>query len=287
MGQISVIIPAYNEVESIGKVVDSIKGFMAAERIDYEVIVVDDYSSDGTFEAAKRAGATVIKHPVNQGYGASLASGLKKARHNNILIIDADETYPVSEIKKLLPYVDEFDMVVGARQGRHYHGSLMKRFSRVAFYLLLSYVTGESVPDANSGLRIFKKDVVMRFEDDFCDGFSFTTTLTLVLCANRYLIKFVPIEYRPRKGKSKVKHVRDTMRTIQILLHTIAYYNPVKAFLPFSFASVLSFLVFTVLYFFKAKSLFYGISAVMSFFFSMLFLALGLVSYTVVKSGRK
>ena len=285
MKPISVIVPAYNEEHSIGKVVDSIKAFMSKEKIEYELIVVDDCSKDDTVRVAKNLGVTVISHPVNTGYGASLTTGIKKARHEQILIIDADGTYPVTEVKKLLPYVDDFDMVVGARQGKHYHGSLMKRLSRAIFYLLLNYVTAAKVPDANSGLRIFKKSVVMQFEDDFCNGFSFTTTITLILLSNDYLIKFVPVEYNARTGKSKVKYLRDTARTVQILLHTITYYNPIKAFLPFSVISLILFLFFTGLYIFKTRSLFYGVSAVISFFSSMVFMGLGMVSYAIVKRG--
>ena len=287
MPPISVIIPAYNEVDGISKVVGHAKSFMAEEKIEHEIIVIDDCSTDDTAQQAKSTGVTVISHPINRGYGASLTTGLKKARYDHVLIMDADESYPVKDVRKLLPYMDDFDMVVGARQGKHYHGSLIKRLSRVVFYLLLGYVTGEKIPDANSGLRIFKKDVVMKFEDDFCMGFSFTTTITIILLSNRYLIKFVPIEYMSRTGKSKVRHLRDTARTIQILLHTIVYYNPIKAFLPFSVTAFAMFALFTGLYLFRAHMAFYGISAVMSIISSMLFMGFGMLAYAVVKRNRR
>lgn len=287
MMPISVIMPAYNESKSIGGVIDSLKDFLAKEKIAGEIIVVDDGSSDETTSVARDRGVTVITHPVNRGYGASITTGLKKASHDLILLMDADGTYPVAEIKKLLPHVDNFDMVVGARQGRHYHGSLMKRFSRAVFKILINYVTGDYVPDANSGLRIFKKSVAMKFEEDFCSGFSFTTTLTLVLLCNRHSIKFVPIDYRPRLGtKSKVRYVRDTARTFQILLQTVSYYIPLKAFLPFTLISIFAFFVFTALYLFRAHTTFYGFSAVISFFSSLLFLGLGLIAYAVVRGKR-
>lgn len=287
MKPISVVIPAYNESKSIAAVIASVSDFMKKEKIEHEIIVVDDCSSDDTAAPARGAGAVVVSHPINRGYGASLTTGIKKAKYGQILIMDADGTYPVPEIKKLLPYMDDFDMVVGARQGKHYHGSPMKRLSREVFHVLISYVTGDHVPDANSGLRIFKKDVVMKFEDDFCSGFSFTTTITLVLLCNKYLLKYVPIDYHPRIGsKSKVRYFRDTARTFQILLQTVSYYIPLKAFLPFTIISAFLSFAFTVLYFVRANTVFYGLSAVITFLSSMAFLGLGLIAYSIVR-GKK
>ncbi len=284
---ISVIIPAYNESRSIGEVLDSLKNFLIKEKIPGEIIVVDDGSSDETTGIAKDKGVVVITHPLNRGYGAAITTGIKQAKYEHILIMDADNTYPVTEINKLLPFIDNFDMVVGARQGKHYHGSLMKRLSRMVFYVLINYVTGDYVPDANSGLRIFKKSVVMKFEPDFCTGFSFTTTITLVLLCNHYIIKFVPVDYKPRIGtKSKVRYFRDTARTFQILLQTISYYIPLKAFLPFTLISIFVFFLFTGLYIFKAKTTFYGFSAVISFYSSLLFLGLGLIAYAIARERR-
>lgn len=287
MSPISVIIPAYNEAEAISNVIANVKKFMTGERIEHEIIVVDDCSIDGTAAEAKSQAVTVVSHPMNMGYGAALTTGLKKARYNDILIMDADESYPVDEVKKLLPHTDGFDMVVGARQGKYYHGSPLKRISRMIFSALLRYVTGEDVPDANSGLRFFKKDVVMRFEDDFCSGFSFTTTITIILLSNGCPVKFVPIEYAKRTGASKVRHIRDTARTVQILLHTIIYYNPVKAFLPFVMIMLAMSVIFKTFYIFGSHDPVYGLSAVVSFIASMVFMSFGMMTYAIVKSGRR
>lgn len=287
MSPISVIIPAYNEADGISKVVEHVKSFMTEGKIEHEIIVVNDCSTDNTANEAGRLGVTVISHPINRGYGASLITGLKKAKYDHVLIIDADESYPVEETKKLLPYINDFDMVVGARQGKYYHGSLVKRISRGIFYILLGYVTGEKVPDANSGMRIFRKSVVMQFEDDFCTGFSFTTTITIILLSNRFLIKFVPIEYRKRTGRSKVRHLSDTARTVQILLHAVVHHNPIKAFLPFSAISFLLAVLFLVLSAFKTNTTLYALSALISFISSMGFMGLGMLSYAVVKGSRR
>ena len=122
-------------------------------------------------------------------------------------------------------------MIVGARQGQEYRKGLFKRLARVLFQYLAEYATGRSIPDVNSGLRIFKKEVFSRFDDSFCAGFSFTTTLTLVFFINHYFVKYVPVDYLKREGKSKVKHFKDTLRAGQIIVQAILHYNPIKLFL--------------------------------------------------------
>jgi len=285
---LTIITPAYNEEKGIKDTLLEVLSFCRKELERFQVIVVDDASGDNTAQvAAGFKEVSVLVNPVNLGYGGSIKRALRQANFEHVLIMDADGTYPAGEIKKLLPFANDFDMVVGKREGKHYHGSLMKRFSRVVFYLLLKYVTGENIPDANSGLRIFKKDTVMKFWDDLCTGFSFTTTITIIMLSNQHLIKFVPIDYKKRIGKSKVKMLRDSARTFQILLQNISYYNPIKAFLPFSFISLLASATFTALYMTRENTLFYGISAVLCFISAMLFLSFGLICYVVVKAGKK
>jgi len=286
MMALSIIIPAYDEEKSIKETLEEVLTFCKNNLKEYQVIVVDDASADNTPAIAARYGeVTVMKNPVNIGYGGSIKKALSEARYEHVLIMDADGTYSVGEIKKLLPFVGDFDMVVGARQGRHYRGSLMKRFSRFLFYLLLKYVTGESIPDANSGLRIFKKSVVMKFTDDLCSGFSFTTTITIIMLSNQYLIKFIPIEYKKRIGKSKVRFVRDSLRTIQILLQNISYYNPIKAFLPFSAVSILAAEYFALRYVIADLDV-YLLCAVIFSVSSMLFFAFGLMGHIIVTGKR-
>jgi polyisoprenyl-phosphate glycosyltransferase len=226
MSSISVIIPAYNEEKGIASVLERLKSIGA------EVIVVDDGSTDSTGEVAKSHGAIVVRHPANGGYGQSLKSGIRKASNDLIAIADADGTYPVEELPKMVLMMEEgYDMVVGARQGVHYRGTFLKMPARIIFKFLVEFSTGRHIPDINSGLRMFRKSNVVPLFPLLCDTFSFTTSLTLAFCFMHKFIAYIPISYDKRVGKSKVRMVRDSLRTLQFIVQSIAHFNPLKLFL--------------------------------------------------------
>ena len=224
---ISAVIPAYNEADAVGPTIAGLKEVLAAAGLKFEIIVVDDGSSDGSAAAAEAAGAKVIRHPVNRGYGRTLLSGIEAASHEWILIIDADGSYPPAEAGKLLKHIPAFDMVVGARQGKLFWGSYVKAFMRWTYLRLARFVAGEHIPDANSGLRIFRKSAVADMPV-MCFGYSFTTTMTLSFLSAGKFVRFEPIEFTDRVGHSKVKPVRDILRTLQIMTQVMIYYNPLK-----------------------------------------------------------
>lgn len=230
----SVVIPAYNEGGAVGTVVRRVQEVMASTGNLYEIIVVDDGSKDGTAAEAREAGARVISHPQNAGYGAGLKTGITIAHYDRIIITDADGTYPIDRIPDLMAYADRFDMVVGARQGKHYRESFTKELGRLVLRGLCSWVTGQRVPDPNSGLRIFRTSLARQYFHVMSQGYSFTTTITLASLSNGYFVKYVPIDYFARVGQTKVKLLRDSLRTTQIIIQAIAYYNPIKLFLAFA-----------------------------------------------------
>lgn len=224
---ITAVIPAYNEENAIIPTITGVREALEKAGYRFEIIVVNDGSSDGTAVAAERSGAKVITHPVNRGYGRSLLSGIEASAHDWILIIDADGSYPASEIANLLPHVPAFDMVVGARQGPLFWGNYIKAAMRWIYLRIARFVAGESIPDANSGLRIFRKKAVKNMPV-ICYGYSFTTTMTLSFLSAGLFVKFVPIEFAERVGSSKVKPVRDILRTLQIMTQVMVHYNPLK-----------------------------------------------------------
>lgn len=229
---ISVIIPAYNEAHAITDTV--YRAFAACKTIGkpHEIIVVDDGSQDGTGEIARQAGATVLANPQNSGYGISLQRGIRAAQYAHIAITDSDGTYPIEDLKSLHDEMQKgFDMVVGARQGSAYEGSAVKSFSRKAFKWLAEYTAGRSIPDINSGLRMFRRDLALQHLPQTCFGFSFTTSLTLIFMLQGYFVGYIPIAYHARVGKTKVRHLRDTLRTLQVMTEVIMRYNPIKLFL--------------------------------------------------------
>ena len=234
----SVVIPAMNEADSVGPVVRQIAVTMEGTGQPFEIIVVDDGSTDETAQRAREAGATVLQHPQNQGYGAGLKSGIARAQFDRIIITDADGTYPIDRIPDLMAEADRYDMVVGARQGKYYRESLFKEPARLMFGSLASWVTGTPIPDVNSGLRVFRTSLARQYFHVISQGFSFTTTITLAALSNGYFVKYVPIDYHQRVGRSKVKLLRDIPRTTQILLQAVVYYNPIKLFLAFALLSL-------------------------------------------------
>lgn len=230
---ISVIVPVYNEENSVVRTLveinQTLKGFA-----EYEIIVVNDGSTDATFDRVKEANIEnlkIVNHIENLGYGRSIFDGVLASRYDCVAIIDGDGSYPASKIAELYKYYPQYDMVVGARTGSEYKRGIFKRPARLVFKFLAEYATGRKIPDVNSGLRIFKKGIVLNFQDSLSMGFSFTTTLTLIFSLKQYYVKYVPIEYLKRDGKSKVGHFRDTLRAGQIIVEAILEYNPIKLFL--------------------------------------------------------
>jgi len=213
----SIVIPAYNEENGIGFVLDELQKILPRTELTYEIIVVEDGSTDRTSDAVRKNGVLLVKHEINRGYGASLKTGIKRARNEIILIIDADGTYSPREIPDLLRYAKRFDMVVGARI---YNGfrQLDRRIGKWFLTMLADRLAHTHILDLNSGLRVFKKSMVQDIFDLLPSGFSFTTTMTLVYLKRGYSIKYVPISYRPRIGKSKIKSFKDFFKIFSLII---------------------------------------------------------------------
>lgn len=236
---VSILIPAYNEGECIQETIHEVRAVMDATGFCYELIVIDDGSKDGTAAQARAVGAEVISHPSNGGYGLSLKTGIRHAQYDWCAILDADGTYPVRQLPDLLNYIPDFDMVVGARTGKFYRGSYFKQVGRAFLTLAVNYVVGLRIPDVNSGMRVFRKDIAIAHTRRISAGFSFTTTITLAMLLEHHFVRYVPIDYYPRVGQSKVRFSTDTLRMIQIVSSAMLYYNPLKLFLMVCFLDLL------------------------------------------------
>jgi len=275
---VSVVIPALNEEKTIEKVISDIESVLLKGDIEFEIIVVDDGSVDNTHKIAKKKKVEIIRHPVSGGYGLSLRDGINKSQYDNIVIIDGDGTYPVNKIPELLSGLSEYDMVVGARKGKFYKESLLKNSSRILLQLICEFVTGRRIPDVNSGLRAFKKDVVLKFKENFCLGFSFTTTITLAFHLNGYFIKYVPIDYYARAGhRGHIKIFRDSLRTAQIITQGILYYNPIKLFILLALAAFIGAAGALAFYSLNGSMLFLIIGSIF-LFSSFLYFGMGLIA---------
>jgi len=232
--RVSLVIPAYNEAEGIAETLREAEAALASLDVaEHEIVVVDDGSTDGTSAAAAAmAGVRVVRHPRNRGYGRSLKTGIRAARFKTVFICDADLTYPLDAMPALLAeYRRGFDMVVGQRTGGHYRESALKAPMRAFLRFLVEYTSGSAIPDVNSGLRVFHRDAVSNHFPRLSNGFSFTTSVTLAYLMTGQLVSWLPIPYRGRKGRTKVRLFRDSMRTLQYIIEAAVYYNPLKIFM--------------------------------------------------------
>jgi glycosyltransferase involved in cell wall biosynthesis len=238
MPPVSIVIPAYNEEKGIKSIVTQINAAMEQQGADYEIIVVDDGSTDGTAEiVCQQESVRLVQHYSNRGYGAAIKTGIRQAHHDWIAIIDADGTYPPSTIPLLLAESDGYDMVIGARTGEDI--PLLRRPAKWLIAKLAEYLAETKIPDLNSGLRLFRKDVALSYFKILPSKFSFTITITIAFLSDHYLVKFVPIAYHKRKGKSKIRPIQDTLSFVQLTLRTVMYFNPLKVLLPISFLLLL------------------------------------------------
>lgn len=230
---ISVVIPAYNEAQAIGPTLDQIASVLSAAELEAQIIVVDDGSDDGTAEeVAQYPAVRLIKHAQNKGYGAALKTGIRQAQHNTIVILDADGTYPCAMIPHLAAQIGSYDMAVAARTGSNVQIPLIRRPAKWSLNQLANYLSGLKIPDLNSGMRAFKRDVVISYFRLLPSGFSFTSTLTLALLTNDYNVVYIPADYYPRTGQSKLDPVRDTINFFSLVVRVVLSFRPLRIFIP-------------------------------------------------------
>ncbi len=231
-GSTSILIPACNEAESIGQVV----GALASIARWREIIVVDDGSSDETADRARRAGATVIRHPYNKGNGAAVKTGIRRASGEYILIIDGDGQHQPSDAPRLLAALGDYDLVIGARSGST-QATHARRLGNNLLNRLAAYLTGQPIPDLTSGFRAARREYLHEFLHLLPNGFSTPTTTTLAFIKAGYNVRFEPVEARPRLGHSKIRLARDGVKFFLILLKIVTIFSPLRIFLPLSLAS--------------------------------------------------
>jgi len=240
MEMVSVVIPVFNEEEAIGNVLDVIIETMERRGSPYEIIVVDDGSTDASADiVALRKCVRLIRHPHNRGVGAARTTGIEHSRGQLIVMTDGDGTYPNQDIPHLLSYLGEYDMVVGAR--RREAGTLkwLRAPAKLLIRLLASYLTGRRIPDLNSGFRAFKREVALRYLNILPATHSWVGTLTIAFLSDGHRVRYLPIDYYPRKGRSKFRPLADTYNYLSLVVRSVMYFNPLKVFLPLSLSLLL------------------------------------------------
>ena len=234
MSLVSIILPAYHEEKVIGSVIASIHEVMKGSGLDYEVIVVDDGSDDRTSEQAHSAGARVIRHAYNLGNGAAVKTGIRHARGDVVVLMDADGQHNPKDILRLLVEIPRHGMVVGART-RKSDTALYRDIANFIYNSFASYICGMQIDDLTSGFRAIRTPLARQFLYLLANTFSYPTTITLAVLRAGHCVKYVPIETARRVGKSKIKPLQDGPRFLVIMFKIATLFSPLKVFLPISF----------------------------------------------------
>ncbi|MCP4625475.1 MAG: glycosyltransferase family 2 protein [bacterium] len=268
---VSIIIPAYNEAGNIEKIVAGIKALYPA----YEIIVINDGSTDNTAGEAQRAGAKVFSHPYNIGNGAAIKSGIRVATGDIMVFMDGDGQHDPKNIAELLKFFPEYDMAVGARSTAG-QASFGRALSNRVFNWFASYVAKFPIKDLTSGFRAVKSNVVRNYLYLLPNTYSYPTTLTLGVLRSGMSVKYVSITTRKRKtGKSHVKPT-DAVRFFMIITRICTLFSPMRIFLPVSFAMFLVG-IFNYIYTYIMQSRFTNMSVFM-FVASIMIFMMSLIS---------
>lgn len=230
---VSVILPVYNEKGHLRVEIDRIRVALDRSHYSYEIIVVDDGSNDGSGEAlAGIEGIRLLRFATNRGSGSARKYGTIAARGRVVVWTDVDMTYPNDRIPELVKELEGYDQVVGARTTEQGTAKVFRVPAKLFIRKLASYLTETDIPDLNSGLRAFRREVAAQYLHLLPTGFSCVTTITMSFLANGYSVKYVPIEYSPRAGESKFHWRKDTRRYLTQVIRLVLSYNPLRVFVP-------------------------------------------------------
>jgi glycosyltransferase involved in cell wall biosynthesis len=230
---VSVVLPVFNEAGHVSQEIKRIRAALQRSQYTFELIVVDDGSTDGSSDELDAIeDIRLIRFPVNRGTGVARRTGTKAARGRVVVWTDADMTYPNDEIVELVDELAGADQVIGARTSekgtmRHFRVPVKWTMRRLA-----SYVAEEPIPDLNSGFRAFRRSVGEQFLHLLPRGFSCVSTMTMAFLTNGYTVKYLPIPYAPRAGRSKFHWWRDTHRYITQVMRMDMSYQPLRIFVP-------------------------------------------------------
>ncbi len=271
----TILIPAFNECETLGMLLPRLRQLYP----DFEILVVDDGSTDDTARMVVEHGARVVRHPYNKGNGASIKTGLRNAQGEKVVIFDADGQHDPAEIGKLLGMLVEYDLVVAAR-GADSETAFGRRIYHILLNAFASYLTDRPILDATSGFRAARRDALREFIHLLPNGFSTPVTTTLSFIKAGYSVQFVPTTmFKRAGGKSKISPFSDGMRFFLIVFRMVTLFAPMKVFFPTSLLFAVVAFVYTVLDIaFVSNRLHISNTAVLLFTMGILVFLIGLVS---------
>jgi glycosyltransferase involved in cell wall biosynthesis len=271
---VSVVIPAYNEEKAIGTTLDAVLGAVSSSPRRYQVIVVDDGSRDDTAKVAASRNVQVVTHRKNRGYGASLKSGTLAARGDVVLFYDADNQFEPSDIDRMVNELGDNDAALGARTAGS-HAPFSRRGGKKLLGWLANYLARTRIPDLNCGLRAIRRDLLLDYLHLLPNGFSASTTTTLVLLKEGHDVRFVPVTVKKRIGKSTVKPLKDGVDTALLIVRLTTLLDPFRVFGPVSLVFFLFGCGWGIYYIrlgrgLSVAALFMLVSSIVIFFFGLL-----------------
>ena len=271
---VTVVIPAYNEEQGIGATLDGLLEVTDASRRRYEVIVVDDGSSDATAEAATRDDVRLLRHRTNKGYGAALKTGVLAAAGEIVLFYDADAQFHPQDVERLVDEMDHVDAALGSRTADS-HVPLSRVGGKKLLAVLANYLARQEIPDLNCGLRAVKREILLDYLHLLPQGFSASSTTTLVLLKEGYEVAFVPITVERRVGTSTVRPIKHGMEVALLVVRLTTLFDPFRVFGPVALLLFLAGVGWGAQFMIQGKglsvaALFLLISSVLIFFFGLL-----------------
>jgi polyisoprenyl-phosphate glycosyltransferase len=232
---VTVVLPAYNEVGHIGQEVDRITAALEASPYSFEILIIDDGSTDGTGDAvAGREHVRLIRFRNNRGSGTARRIGSQDAYGRYVVWTDADMTYPNERIPEFIAILEkgEVEQVVGARTSEQGTMKALRVPAKWTIKRLAEYLTSSRIPDLNSGLRAFVKETAEPYLRLLPAGFSCVTTITLAFLSNGHEIEYVDIEYKKRAGRSHFHPIKDAYRYILQIVRMVTFFEPMRVFGP-------------------------------------------------------
>ena len=230
---VTVVLPVFNEVGHLEKEIQRTRDALDSSDYTYEIIVIDDGSTDGSTELLETIeGIRLFSFAQNRGSGSARKYGTLAARGRYVVWTDTDMTYPNDDIPQLVDQIEGYDQIVGARRTEEGTVKFLRKPAKWFIRKLASYLTGVKIPDLNSGLRAMRTDVACQFVHLLPRGFSCVTTITMAFLSNGYSVKYVPIDYAKRAGESKFRWWADTRRYLMQVIRMVLSWNPLKILMP-------------------------------------------------------
>ena len=237
---LSLLVPVLNEEGVIEETIRTLDRVLKVTGESYEIVVIDDGSTDDTPQILARLNLPtlrIVTHAHNRGYGSSMKTGIRQSKGEIIGTVDADGTYPLEAFGALLKEMQsaKADMVVGARTKKGVQIPLVRRPAKWIVNALANTLAGIRIPDLNSGMRVFSRELAERFMHLYPQRFSFTITITLAALTNDYIVRYVPIDYHKRTGKSTLSSgmngLKNFMNFLGLIIRIVTYFRPLKFFI--------------------------------------------------------